>query len=172
MFLISWLMKGTLLFALSVQATTVDRIVFVDGIKRLTLVTIRLISFAVSATLFTLIVSSDMDNYSLRLHINTRVGNIWTKQNLTKQNPTKHKLFETYLPIYYISTVLYIIILCLLLTYLFYNHCYLDNDECLKSPCDVNALCTNTPGSFRCQCKTGYSGNGFTCTGTYGLLSL
>ena len=36
-------MKGTLLFALSVQATTVDRIVFVDGIKRLTLVTIRLI---------------------------------------------------------------------------------------------------------------------------------
>jgi len=28
-------------------------------------------------------------------------------------------------------------------------------------------LCTNTIGSFTCACKTGYSGNGVTCNGTF-----
>ena len=39
-------------------------------------------------------------------------------------------------------------------------------DECVEqSPCDQNAQCTNTPGSFTCVCYEGYSGNGMTCTG-------
>jgi len=43
----------------------------------------------------------------------------------------------------------------------------LDIDECnLKTDnCDSKATCTNTPGSFNCTCKTGYSGNGITCSG-------
>ena len=34
-----------------------------------------------------------------------------------------------------------------------------------QSPCDGNAVCTNTPGSFTCACNEGYSGDGITCTG-------
>ena len=42
----------------------------------------------------------------------------------------------------------------------------LDIDECVEqSPCDDNAVCTNTPGSFTCVCNGGFSGNGLTCTG-------
>ena len=41
----------------------------------------------------------------------------------------------------------------------------LDIDECLTQPCDVNAVCNNTVGTFECICKSGYTGNGFTCTG-------
>ena len=31
--------------------------------------------------------------------------------------------------------------------------------------CDDQAICTNTPGSFSCACKPGYSGDGLNCTG-------
>jgi|GEM_PF-3283829 len=33
------------------------------------------------------------------------------------------------------------------------------------APCDANATCTNTPGSFTCACNTGFTGDGSTCTG-------
>ncbi|KAI8511658.1 complement activation, classical pathway [Branchiostoma belcheri] len=41
-----------------------------------------------------------------------------------------------------------------------------DNDECVdgSNNCNPDAFCTNTPGSFTCTCKAGYSGNGVTCT--------
>ena len=42
---------------------------------------------------------------------------------------------------------------------------FLDVDECLKKPCDENGHCTNTDGSFTCECNTGYSGDGFLCIG-------
>ena len=40
-----------------------------------------------------------------------------------------------------------------------------DEDECAAGTdnCDVNATCTNTPGSFLCVCNDGYSGDGVTC---------
>ena len=42
----------------------------------------------------------------------------------------------------------------------------LDLNECEgPSPCDGNAQCTNTIGSFSCDCNEGYSGDGMTCTG-------
>jgi hypothetical protein len=41
-----------------------------------------------------------------------------------------------------------------------------DIDECMlgTAGCDVNATCTNLPGSFECTCNTGYSGTGLACS--------
>ena len=42
-----------------------------------------------------------------------------------------------------------------------------DIDECTTSTdnCHKNATCTNTDGSFTCECHNGYAGNGSSCTG-------
>jgi len=40
-----------------------------------------------------------------------------------------------------------------------------DIDECRMHPCDVEALCHNEPGSFKCACRQGYAGDGITCEG-------
>ena len=40
------------------------------------------------------------------------------------------------------------------------NECDLDLDNC-----DENAACTNTDGSFTCECNHGFSGNGTLCQG-------
>ncbi|KAL9961181.1 hypothetical protein ACROYT_G030079 [Oculina patagonica] len=41
-----------------------------------------------------------------------------------------------------------------------------DIDECSASipVCDVNAICKNTRGSYRCSCKAGFTGDGKSCT--------
>ena len=39
----------------------------------------------------------------------------------------------------------------------------LDVDECTANPCSPNAECTNDPGSFRCDCHSGFLGDGQTC---------
>lgn len=36
---------------------------------------------------------------------------------------------------------------------------FADVDECLHRSCLNNATCLNTPGSFVCQCNTGWEGN-------------
>ena len=42
-----------------------------------------------------------------------------------------------------------------------------DINECeLETyPCNSNASCTDTEGSFNCTCREGFEGNGFNCTG-------
>lgn len=41
------------------------------------------------------------------------------------------------------------------------NECAMDNGGC-----SINADCSNTPaGSRTCKCKSGFEGNGVTCTG-------
>ena len=42
-----------------------------------------------------------------------------------------------------------------------------DVDECTLNTdnCDINAECTNTVGSFECDCNSGFSGDGVTCSG-------
>ena len=47
------------------------------------------------------------------------------------------------------------------------NYFYADVNECkLKiSNCHEHADCMNTEGSYECQCKDGYQGNGIICTG-------
>ena len=34
----------------------------------------------------------------------------------------------------------------------------LDVNECLKNPCKNGAACINLKGSYRCNCKSGYTG--------------
>ena len=48
-----------------------------------------------------------------------------------------------------------------------YNYLVLDVPECDRGVdnCHQNATCFNTFGSFGCLCNTGFTGNGFTCTG-------
>ena len=40
-------------------------------------------------------------------------------------------------------------------------------DECAlgSDGCHDNATCTNTVGSYTCQCKEGFTGNGVDCEG-------
>ena len=38
-----------------------------------------------------------------------------------------------------------------------------DVNECKYSPCSIFATCTNTLGSFECNCRNGYEGDGFKC---------
>ena len=43
-----------------------------------------------------------------------------------------------------------------------------DIDECFDNStndCDTNANCTNTPGSYNCQCLSGFAGDGRNCSG-------
>ena len=40
---------------------------------------------------------------------------------------------------------------------------FLDIDECEFDPCDTNAFCNDTSGSFICTCDYGYFGDGFDC---------
>lgn len=51
-----------------------------------------------------------------------------------------------------------------------------DVNECLSSPCDVDrAICRNTAGSFKCECKSGYideNGDGSICRGNSSVHSL
>ena len=44
-----------------------------------------------------------------------------------------------------------------------------DIDECALNDdgCDTNADCANIDSSYTCTCKTGWTGDGFTCTGTF-----
>ena len=44
---------------------------------------------------------------------------------------------------------------------------FLDENECnlARSPCDLNAICINTNGSFQCECNAGFTGDGFRCGG-------
>uniref|UniRef100_A0A7N5ZUD6 Fibrillin 2b n=1 Tax=Anabas testudineus TaxID=64144 RepID=A0A7N5ZUD6_ANATE len=43
----------------------------------------------------------------------------------------------------------------------------IDQDECSleEHNCNPNADCVNTPGSYRCTCKEGFNGDGFSCSG-------
>ena len=41
----------------------------------------------------------------------------------------------------------------------------IDIIECLENPCASNASCTNTVGSYQCECDDGFTGSGWNCSG-------
>ena len=45
--------------------------------------------------------------------------------------------------------------------------CVADIPECERGldDCDLNATCSNTFGGYNCSCNTGFTGDGFNCTG-------
>ena len=47
---------------------------------------------------------------------------------------------------------------------------FTDINECASYPCHPNATCTNTEGSYICNCQSGYSGNGTFCEGNQNIL--
>ena len=49
--------------------------------------------------------------------------------------------------------------------FIIFMNTFVDRDECLDSPCDGNATCQNTPGSFVCTCNEGFTGSGLECQG-------
>lgn len=50
---------------------------------------------------------------------------------------------------------------------MFFSSFFLDVDECAVGldNCSIDAICQNTPKSYRCICKSGYSGDGNYCEG-------
>ena len=56
------------------------------------------------------------------------------------------------------------------LTQSFYHfHFFVDIDECTSGMhnCHAQATCQNTQSSFTCTCKSGYTGNGKSCSGKF-----
>ena len=51
--------------------------------------------------------------------------------------------------------------------------CLPDADECSEATddCHIDALCQNTPRSFKCICKPGYKGDGKQCEGKTPILA-
>lgn len=47
------------------------------------------------------------------------------------------------------------------------NECERDTDNC-----DNNAICTDTEGSFYCNCSSGYNGTGVSCQSMLSCLVL
>ena len=45
------------------------------------------------------------------------------------------------------------------------SHADIDERSTNSHSCDVNALCSNTAGSYTCACKAGFTGDGKTCSG-------
>lgn len=46
----------------------------------------------------------------------------------------------------------------------------LDINECADlplNPCHLHADCLNVPGTYKCECRVGYTGNGLQCAGVY-----
>ena len=54
-----------------------------------------------------------------------------------------------------------------------YIYGFSDIDECKGNhSCHVNATCTNTNGSYLCECHPGFNGNGQSCTGEFNLFAI
>uniref|UniRef100_A0A3P9A7N8 Nidogen 2a (osteonidogen) n=1 Tax=Esox lucius TaxID=8010 RepID=A0A3P9A7N8_ESOLU len=78
--------------------------------------------------------------------------------------PNPHLLFNSFLP-FIVPDVGRRSRICCTFGQMFYTIacCALDIDECRSQPCHPQATCTNTLGSFQCQCQPTFQGDGFQC---------
>ena len=54
-----------------------------------------------------------------------------------------------------------------------YIYVFSDIDECKGNhSCHANATCTNTNGSYVCECRPGFNGNGQNCKGEFNLFAV
>ena len=54
-----------------------------------------------------------------------------------------------------------------------YIYGFSDIDECKGNhSCHVNATCTNTNGSYLCECHPVFNGNGQNCTGEFNIYAI
>ena len=84
--------------------------------------------------------------------------------------PLSLNLYTMHLKLHKVETLLYKLQIKIQTVILIFKLFIIaDIDECSEGShtCDENANCTNTNGSFKCDCKVGFSGNGKTCEGTY-----
>ena len=42
--------------------------------------------------------------------------------------------------------------------YIYFGVFFTDINECVKNPCKNGAECVNLPGTYRCDCESGYTG--------------
>jgi len=73
-------------------------------------------------------------------------------------------LISLYLPLKYL---LYLFIHLFIYVFIYFLSRYTDIDEFTSQThdCSPNSKCTNMEGSFQCECKSGFTGDGKTCDG-------
>ena len=101
---------------------------------------------------------------TLSCHFEKKPKTIFVKTQ--KQQTNKNKKMDTFPPQRPDVNHQVDLILVILTPYVTYNS-HADIDECSinSHSCDVNAVCSNTVGSYACACKAGFTGDGKTCSG-------
>ena len=88
---------------------------------------------------------------------------IFVKVTNKSKNKNEHITLAAIQPYVHYYSLYISVILTLYVTY----NSDADIDECSTNShsCDVNAICSNTVGSYACACKAGFTGDGKTCSG-------
>ena len=95
------------------------------------------------------------------------VTNVLVTQATLTTEPLEQVLYapvKKILPLLHLDIILSMLIIRYILL--------LDINECDNNPCQQYASCTNTEGSYNCNCSSGYMANGATCIGKENLATI
>jgi len=106
--------------------------------------------------------SCNFISYVINLHINSSISTCTTCLVHCKYD--LHQFFKKMSRVIFFSVNPFFHYVCKYKNY-FKWWTYINECNSMRPPCDANARCTNTPGSYRCTCNRGYRGNGKTCDG-------